>query len=75
MPYRKTPLVNEEIYHIVIKRIGNELFFKDVNDHYRGIFSIYEFNNAESVRILDRRKTIQRRKNAFKTLTQKLSQI
>lgn len=32
------------------------MIFKDVSDYYRGIFSIYEFNNANSVTIQARRK-------------------
>ena len=66
MPYRKVPLVNNEIYHIIIKRIGDELLFKDINDYYRGIFSIYEFNNANPVRIFKRRQVIQAIKNKFR---------
>ncbi|MGB9743401.1 MAG: transposase [Minisyncoccales bacterium] len=56
MPYRKQIFVNNEIYHIVTRRIGNELLFKDTDDYYRGIFSIYEFNNIKPVEIWLRRK-------------------
>ena len=56
MPYRKQEFVNNEIYHVVLRGIDNNLIFKDENDYYRGIFSIYEFNNANPVEIWLRRK-------------------
>jgi len=56
MPYRKEEFINNEIYHITLKGIDNNLIFKDVNDYYRGIFSIYEFNNLKSVEVRDRRR-------------------
>ena len=55
MPYRKQQFVNGEIYHIVARRIEDNLLFEDVDDYYRGIFSIYEFNNNKSVTIRERR--------------------
>jgi len=56
MPYRKEPFENNEIYHITTRRIGDELLFKDTNDYYRGVFSIYEFNNSNPVEIRKRRE-------------------
>ena len=56
MPYRKQQFVNGEIYHIVLKGIDDNLIFKDTNDYYRGLFSIYEFNNSKPVSIKERRK-------------------
>ena len=55
MPYRKEEFINGEVYHIISKGLDNNLIFKDESDYYRGIFSIYEFNNAEPVNIKDRR--------------------
>lgn len=49
MPYRKEQFVNGEIYHIVIRVIDDNLLFKDIDDYYRGIFSIYEFNTKEPI--------------------------
>ncbi len=57
MAYRKIPFVNNEIYHITIRAIDNNLIFKNDNDYYRGIFSIYEFNNTKPATIQERRKT------------------
>jgi putative transposase len=56
MSYRKEKLINGEIYHITIRALDDNLIFKDVDDYYRGIFSIYEFNNANSVEIWKRRR-------------------
>lgn len=57
MPYRKQQFANNEIYHIVLRGIDDNLIFKDIDDYYRGIFSIYEFNTTELI-------TIQRRREA-----------
>lgn len=56
MPRRKEVFENGEIYHLTVKRIGDELLFKNVDDYYRGIFSIYEFNTTDLVTIRERRK-------------------
>lgn len=56
MPYRKEEFANGEVYHLILKAIDNNLLFKDANDYYRGVFSIYEFNNANPVTIQARRK-------------------
>jgi len=56
MPYRKQQFVNGEIYHIVLRGIDGNVIFRNTDDYYRGIFSIYEFNNAKSVTIRERRK-------------------
>ncbi len=56
MPRRKEIFENSEIYHITTRRIREDLLFKDINDYYRGIFSIYEFNNDNPVEIRRRRE-------------------
>lgn len=56
MPYRKQQFVNGEIFHIVVRRIGDNLLFKNTDDYFRGIFSVYEFNNVKSITIQSRRK-------------------
>jgi len=66
MPYRKEEFANGEIYHIILRAIDDNLIFKDVNDYYRGIFSIYEFNNVNPVTIQARRKTRIAFKNSLK---------
>ena len=65
MPYRKQQFADNEIYHIILRGIDNNLIFKDIDDYYRGIFSIYEFNNKKSVAILKRRQEIKSNKKKF----------
>jgi putative transposase len=59
MPYRKNQFSNNDIYHIVLRGIDDNLIFKDVDDYYRMIFSIYELNNVAPT-------TIQRQREARK---------
>ena len=68
MPYRREKFINDEIYHIVTRGIDDNLIFKDIDDYYRGIFSIYEFNNTKPVTIFRRRREIQALKNRLKKL-------
>ena len=66
MPQRKEEFINNEIYHITTRRIGDEILFENIDDYYRGIFSIYEFNNANPVAIQKRRRKIQEIKRKFR---------
>ena len=66
MPVKRPKLVNGEIYHIVVRGVGDSLIFKDINDYYRGIFSLYEFNNTNPVSIVKRRQEIQTIKKKFR---------
>ena len=56
MPYRREQFINGEFYHVVAKRLEDHLLFRDIDDYYRGIFSIYEFNTTNPVEISERRK-------------------
>ncbi len=60
MPSQKVQLVNDEIYHIVLRSVGDTKIFLDENDYYRGIFCLYEFNNKKLIEIRKRRE--ERRK-------------
>lgn len=62
MSYIKPPLVNNEIYHIVSRAVGDTVVYVDESDFYRGIFSIYEFNTNKKVEIWERRRA----RNIFK---------
>lgn len=73
MPQRKEQFVTREIYHIVIE--GIEEIFKDIDDFYRAIFSIYEFNNAKEVKIRERRKARQKQKEELKKIAQEFQKI
>ena len=55
MPTRKRELNNGEIYHVVIRGIGDALIFKETTDYYRVVISLYEFNNTSPV-LIGRRK-------------------
>jgi putative transposase len=55
MSNNKPQLVNDEIYHIVSRAVGDDIIFKNRDDYYRGIFSIYEFNNINPVTIREKR--------------------
>jgi len=73
MPYRKEQFTNDGIYHVILRGLDNNLIFKDVNDYYRGIFSVYEFNNSNPVEIRKRRQA--RKKEKKKSCGDPLSAI
>jgi putative transposase len=56
MNKQRTQLVSGEIYHVISRTVGDTVVFDDENDFYRGIFSIYEFNNDRTVNIWKRRR-------------------
>ena len=69
MSYKNPPLVNGEIYHVVLRAVGDTSIFNDKNDLYRGIFSLYEFNNSNSVSIWLRRQQRKKEKLIERTAT------
>lgn len=75
MPIRREQFVNGEIYHIIVRRIADNLSFKNIDDYYRGIFSIYEFNNAHPVEITKRRQVIRAFKKRLKKQIKPLCEI
>lgn len=68
MPYRKEQFTTGENYHLVIRGIDDNKLFKNIDDYYRGIFSIYEFNNAKPVTIRACRKVRARIKRTLQKL-------
>lgn len=56
MSLRKEELINKEIYHVVVRGVGDSLIFKDKDDYYRAVFSLYEFNNTKPVTIQRQRQ-------------------
>jgi putative transposase len=56
MANKNPPLVNDEIYHVISRTVGDTVVFDDEKDFFRGIFCIYEFNNDNTVNIWKRRK-------------------
>ncbi len=73
MVYRKEKFVNDEIYHIVLRGVDDNEIFKDINDYYRGIFSIYEFNTIKPITIQKRREVRYRFKKQGRGLTSTFS--
>lgn len=65
MPYRKEKFKNGDIVHITLRGIDGKLIFRDISDYFRGIFSVYEFNNLKPVSIKYRREIISRIKKKF----------
>ena len=63
MPTQRPQLINDELYHTVIRAVGDTVVFSEEEDFYRGIFSIYEFNNKNSAEIWKKRLA----RNRFKT--------
>ncbi|MFH0740191.1 MAG: transposase [bacterium] len=47
---------NGEVYHLILRGVDDRKIFEDENDYYRGIFSLYEFNNSDPVNIRNRRR-------------------
>jgi len=39
MPYRKEQFANNDIGHIILRAIDNNLLFKNIDDYYRGILN------------------------------------
>ena len=66
MPYRKEKFENGDIVHIIIRGVDGNLLFRDRDDYYRGIFSIYEFNNLNPVSIKYRREIVNRFKKSIR---------
>ncbi|MDI6883080.1 MAG: transposase [Patescibacteria group bacterium] len=62
MPREPRNFANNEIYHIIQRGIEDKPIFLDKNDYYRGIFSLYEFNNTNPVEIRQRRAERKRLK-------------
>jgi len=60
----RTQLANDEIYHVILRAVGDAEIFSDENDYYRGIFSIYEFNNSKSIEIRERRAERKKEKSS-----------
>src|SRR3989344_525522 len=75
MPYRKEKFITGEIYHIVIRSLDDNLLFKNIDDYYRGIFSVYEFNNAKRVEIRDRRRERMKIKEEMKKVAQEFKKV
>ncbi len=63
MPIKRPQLANNEIYHLVLRGVGDSDIFKKADDYWRAIFSLYEFNTTEPIEIRVQRKKRERAKN------------
>ena len=68
MSHRKEKFITGDNYHAMIRAIDDNLVFKDMNDYFRGIFSIYEFNDTNPVTIQAKRKARKAFKNSLTKL-------
>ncbi|MDP3052081.1 MAG: transposase [bacterium] len=69
MPIKRPRLVNDEIYHVVVRGAGDSRIFHNKGDYFRAVFSLYEFNDSAPVIIRDRRKL----RNKSKTTRERFS--
>ena len=75
MPQKRDEFIRRQIYHLVLRAIDDNLLFKDIDDHFRAIFSIFEFNDLNPSTIQERRKTRKRFKKRIKKLDRGLTSI
>lgn len=61
MPIKRPQLVNEEIYHIVIRAIEDLKLFRDEKDYLRMIHDLFEFNDEYPVLSTYRTRAIRTR--------------
>ena len=66
MPYRKEQFITGDIYHVILRAIDGNVIFKNIDDYYRGTFSVYEFNTTNPVEIRRRREARLRFKKLLK---------
>ena len=71
MGNKNPQLVNDEIYHVILRSVGETVVFGDEKDFFRGIFSIYELNNKNPVNIWERRRerAVEKKKRGPTSLT------
>jgi len=74
MPKYPRQFVNGEIYHLILRRVGNELLFGDIDDYYRGIFYIYECNTTQPITIRQRRRARAQFKKAIQQMEADIGQ-
>ena len=49
MPIKRPQLINNQIYHIVLKTIEGLKLFRDERDYLRMIHDLFEFNDEDPV--------------------------
>ena len=61
MPIKRPPLINGEIYHIVIRAVEGLKLFREKNDYLRMIHDLFEFNDEDPVPSIYRNEIIKTR--------------
>jgi putative transposase len=56
MPIKRPQLAIGEIYHVIMRGVGDTVIFRNRDDYFRDIFSLYEFNTEDSVTIREKRE-------------------
>ncbi|MCU0652843.1 MAG: hypothetical protein MUD10_01120 [Candidatus Pacebacteria bacterium] len=67
MSSRKEEFINGGIYHITIRGVEGREIFADDEDRWHCIFSLYEFNNRNTVTIREQRRRRQAAKEKIKS--------
>jgi len=67
MPTKRPQLISGQIYHVILRGVGDQRIFKNINDYYRGVFSFYEFNTTKPIEI----NTQRRKREIIKTSGEK----
>ena len=49
MPIKRPPIINNEIYHIVMRGVEGRTIFFEEKDHFRFIHDLFEFNDEDDV--------------------------
>ena len=75
MPIKRPQLADGEIYHIVVRGAGNSPVFSNNDDHYRVIFSLYEFNTTDPVEIREQGERRKSRGEPFSDTRKPLVEI
>lgn len=67
MPRRIEEFTTGDIYHVIVRGVDGRQIFMDDEDRWRGIFSLYEFNNSAPVTIRRQRELRKKFKSTMVT--------
>ncbi len=73
MPLRKIPLVNNQVYHVFNRSVGNIPIFKGIREYKRFSFSMFYYQNAKPPMKLSKFNTlsIKKRRKIISSLQEK----
>jgi len=58
MPSKNRNFINNEIYHVTVRRQDGRLMFRDDDDYHRAVVSLTVFNDRQSVSIWNQRRRL-----------------